>query len=89
MKDVTPQDILKGNQKQAELKETSRDFDNTEGLGKNNKRMAGPGGARALELMQDPEAKAKTDQWMGLFGMSNQGAEFERAKLEKAAQGLI
>ena len=43
-------------------------------------RKAGPVGMRALALMNDPEAMAATNNWMNMFGQSNQGAEFNMAK---------
>ena len=51
-----------------------------------NQRMAGPVGARALELMTNPEAVAATDNWMGMFGQSNQGAEFNMTKQAMASE---
>ena len=37
-------------------------------------------GMRALQLMTDPEAIKATDNWMSMFGESNQGAEFNMHK---------
>ena len=45
------------------------------------KRMAGPVGAYALKLMNDPIAKSANDGWMSRFAMSNQGMEFNQAKM--------
>ncbi len=49
-------------------------------------RMAGEKGARALELMQNPNARLDVDNWMASFGQSNQGAEFNQAKMQQAAE---
>ena len=49
-------------------------------------RMAGEKGARALELMQNPNARLDVDNWMASFGQSNQGAEFNQAKMEQASE---
>ena len=49
-------------------------------------RMAGQQGARALELMQNPEAAQNVSQWMNLFGQSNQGGEFNQQKMQQAMQ---
>ena len=49
-------------------------------------RMAGQKGARALELIQDPNAALEVNQWMNLFGQSNQGQEFNAAKMQQAMQ---
>ena len=87
---ITREELQAGSQRQKELKETPTEFRNPEGLQRNSKRrMAGQMGERAQELMNDPMEKMKTDQWMGLFGMSNEGAQFEQAKIQKAAQGMI
>ena len=45
------------------------------------RRMAGPVGAFALKLMNDPNAKAANDGWMSRFAMSNEGAQFNQAKM--------
>ena len=49
-----------------------------------NQRMAGPVGARAMQLMRDPEAIAATNSWMNMFGQSNQGAGFNATKQANA-----
>ena len=54
---------------------------NTSPLDKANTRMAGQMGAFALQMMNDPNAKAVNDAWMARFGMSNQGMEFNQAKM--------
>ena len=54
---------------------------NTTPLDKSNTRMAGQMGAFALQLMNDPNAKAVNDAWMSRFGMSNQGMELNQAKM--------
>ena len=50
-----------------------------EGFGKS--RMAGPVGNRAMQMMNDPNEKARTDDWMNLFGLSNQGSEGIQARM--------
>ena len=57
-----------------------------------NDRKAGPMGMRALELMRNPEAAAATDRWMNLFGLSNQGIEFNagrQAQLDQQAETQV
>jgi len=44
-------------------------------------RMAGATGARAVALMNDPIEKQRTDDWMNMFGLSNQGMEFNQARM--------
>ena len=46
----------------------------------NQSRFAGQVGARALELM-NPVAAEQAQNWMGMFGQSNQGFEFNQAKM--------
>ena len=89
MKNITPTEIFKGNQRQAELEETDQSFENQDSKLGARQRMAGPQGARAIELLNDPQAQADTKRWMDLFGLSNEGAQFEQAKIQKAQMGMI
>ena len=50
-------------------------------LSRSPHRMAGQMGARALALMNDPEEQQRTHTWMQQFGMSNEGAAFNQAKM--------
>ena len=50
-------------------------------LSKGNSRMAGEMGARALELMNNPNEQARVDGWMMKFGLTNQGAQWNQAKM--------
>ena len=50
----------------------------------NQTRLAGQLGARALELMSNPVAAENVNTWMNQFGQSNQGAEFNQAKMQQA-----
>ena len=50
-------------------------------LAKSPQRMAGQMGARAMSLMNDPEEQQRTHKWMQQFGMSNEGAQFNQAKM--------
>ena len=54
--------------------------DGTE-LSKGNSRMAGEMGARALELMNNPNEQNRVQGWMSRFGLTNQGAEWNQAKM--------
>jgi len=47
-------------------------------------RMAGPVGDRAMQMMNDPNERARTDNWMSSFGLSNQGYEFNQARMMMA-----
>jgi len=44
-------------------------------------RMAGQMGARAMQMMQDPEEQMRVQDWMMRFGMTNQGMEWNQAKM--------
>ena len=50
-------------------------------LDKPKQRMAGEMGARIQEYLQNPDEKARTDSWLEMFEMSNQGQEFNKAKM--------
>ena len=50
-------------------------------LSKGNSRMAGEMGARALELMNNPNEQNRVQGWMARFGMSNQGMQWNQAKM--------
>ena len=44
-------------------------------------RMAGQMGNRVLEYMNDPDEQERTDAWMEMFELSNEGKEFNQAKI--------
>ena len=48
-------------------------------------RMAGQEGLRAMALMNNPDEQLRTQGWMAKFGMSNQGFEFNQAKMNQGA----
>ena len=82
--------ILQGRANQNASVETPESFATIEGaaqprrgseLSKKNNRMAGEVGAFALQMMQNPEEQARVAGWMNRFGMSNQGMEFNQAKM--------
>ena len=50
-------------------------------LSKSNSRMAGEMGARALELMNNPDEQNRTAGWMAKFGTTNQGTQWNAAKM--------
>ena len=51
-------------------------------------RKAGPGGVHAVNLMTNPEAQAATNNWMNLFGQSNEGMAFNQAKMIEAENAV-
>ena len=64
----------------ATIEGTSQPRGGTE-LSKGNSRMAGEMGARALELMNNPNEQARVQNWMSRFGMTNQGMQWNQAKM--------
>ena len=44
-------------------------------------RMAGQYGHRLMEYMNDPAENARTETWMSMFGLSNEGVQFNQAKM--------
>jgi len=55
-------------------------------LDKPQQRMAGQVGNRVLEYFNDPEEQARTDNWMQMFELSNEGMQFNQAKMGGAPQ---
>ena len=53
-------------------------------MDKPKQRMAGQMGNRVMEYMNDPAERARTDSWMSMFGLSNQGMQFNQAKINGA-----
>ena len=75
--------ILSGNQIQQDRQETPSTFHAANQLDRprTKTRMAGEMGARAQELLNNPEAQKNTNNWMELFGQSNEGMQFNQAKI--------
>ena len=86
-----PQAVRAGNSARKEAEEFPTTFGTTngadfsapsQGLDKQNQnRMAGPGGAFALQMMQDPKLQERVLQWNKRFMQSNQGMEFNKAQM--------
>ena len=85
-----PKDLQNGRLNQQKARETPGSFASTNGttevnptgdLSKSNRRMAGEVGSRAMDLMNDPQEQKRTANWMQLFGTSNQGAQWNAAKM--------
>ena len=86
--------LIQGRRNQMEANETPQSFAMENGVARTgqgqdltvtqrNKRMAGEMGVRAIELMNDPEELERTMGWMAAFGQSNQGMEWNMAKMEQ------
>ena len=94
--DYTDAGVAQGRANQDRAKENPNTFATDSGvdsvkqvtsLDKPKQRMAGQMGNRIMEYLQNPDEKARTDSWMDMFGMSNEGKKFNEAKLGAAAGG--
>ena len=93
--DYQPNDIAAGMLKKGMAEETPNIFAECQGaaqvspstnLDSTSQRMAGPVGARAMALATDPEEQqAHRHLWMQQFGLSNQGFEFNQARMMQMA----
>ena len=88
--EFSKESIQQGQANRSASVETPETFSTIEGasqprggteLSKKNSRMAGEMGARALELMNNPNEQVRVDNWMARFGMSNQGMQWNQAKM--------
>ena len=62
------------------------EFNASVDLAKSPQRLAGQMGARALDMLNNPQEIQRTQTWMQQFGMSNQGMEFNQAKMMMGQQ---
>ena len=84
----SPQDIKQGVDLKKQAEENPSNFGilggaterAASGVG-GKSRMAGPMGARALQMINDPEEQARTQDWMAKFDMSNEGMQFNEARM--------
>ena len=86
-----PQAVRAGNAARKEAEEYPTTFGTTNGADfsapsqsldkQNQNRMAGPGGAFALQMMQDPQLQERVLEWNKRFMQSNQGMEFNKAQM--------
>ena len=88
--DYSKQTIAQGRDNQQRIQETPNTFGEENGaanytqtsqLDKPKQRMAGRVGQRALDYMTDPEEQMRTNKWMENFGLSNEGMQFNQAKM--------
>ena len=82
------EDLRQGAQIKSEARETPETFatnggasvhETSSGFGK--QRMAGQAMARQAQLMNDPQEQQRTVDWMNRFQMSNEGMQFNQAKM--------
>lgn len=85
----TRQDIQQGFSLKRQAEETPSNFGILDGAIERptaagyGKRMAGPKGARAIQLMNDPVEQRRTTNWMAQFA-TNQGMPFWQARMNMA-----
>ena len=88
--DYSKQTIAQGRDNQQRIQEqpntfgktnSADDYTQTSNLDKPRQRMAGRVGQRALDYMTDPDEQNRTNKWMEQFGLSNEGAMFNQAKM--------
>ena len=88
--DYSKQTIAQGRDNQQRIQEAPNTFGKSSGadaytqtsyLDKPKQRMAGRVGQRALDYMTDKEEQQRTNKWMETFGLSNEGAVFNQAKM--------
>ena len=86
----SPQDLRQGMDLREQAQETPSSFGRMDGASEHSEgkqpksRMAGKMGARIADLMHNPQEIARTQNWMRQFGMSNQGMEFNQARMMMA-----
>ena len=94
--DYTQSGVAQGRMNQAKQKEAPNTFTRESGaeqvtqmsaLDKPKQRMAGELPRRLKEYMNDPAEQARTDMWMDQFGLSNQGMQFNQAKIKGMPPG--
>ena len=90
----SPQDLQQGARLKRQSEETPSTFGTNEGAVTRNEssgfgksRMAGEVGARVVQLMNDPVEAQRTMNWMSQFGLSNEGMQFNQAKMMMAGGG--
>ena len=71
-----PQVLRNGLRMRSEREETPQTFED----GK-QQRMAGQMGERALEMMNNPNEMKRTEMWNQRFAQSNEGMQFNDAKM--------
>ena len=88
--DYSDANVIQGRRNQDMAKESPNTFatdsgadrvTQTSALDKPKQRMAGQMGNRLLEYLGNPEEQKRTDNWMARFGLSNEGAMFNQAKM--------
>lgn len=89
-----PEVIRQGQQTRKEAEETPQGFatanGQVSGINTNSKsgtRMAGPGGEFAMKMQSDPAYMLANQKWNQQFAQSNQGMQFNQAKMMMMGMG--
>ena len=87
----TPEDLNQGFRIREESKETPTTFATNEGASQHlapesfgKQRMAGEKLSRQQQLMSDPQEQIRTQNWMQKFDISNEGLQFNQARMMMA-----
>ena len=86
----SPQDLKQGMALRQQAQETPSTFGTMDGAtdyregAPPKSRMAGQMGQRIMDLMSNPQEAARTQNWMQQFGLSNQGYQFNQARMMMA-----
>ena len=92
--DYNATNVTQGRANQQKAKENPTTFGTDNGadriiqntsLDRPQQRMAGQMGYRSMEYLNDPAERERTESWMDRFAMSNEGQQFNQAKLGAAA----
>ena len=85
--------VAQGRMNQAKAQESPNTFGTESGvdqvtqmgkLDRPKQRMAGQMGNRIMEYLNDPAEQERTNSWMEMFGLSNEGMQFNQAKINGA-----
>ena len=88
--DYSQANVIQGRANQDMARENPNTFSTESGadrvsqaspLDKPKQRMAGQMGSRLVEYLNNPDEQKRTDNWMARFGMSNEGMQFNQAKM--------
>tara|TARA_R110001592_G_scaffold126736_1_gene338199 strand:- start:5984 stop:6298 length:315 start_codon:yes stop_codon:yes gene_type:complete len=86
----TPEDLNQGYRIREESRETPTTFATNEGASQHvapdkenfgKQRMAGQKLSRQQQLMSDPQEQMRTQNWMQKFDISNEGLQFNQARM--------
>ena len=86
----SPQDIQQGVSLKRQAEEQPSNFGILDGATEQptaagyGNRMAGQKGSRIVELMNNPVEEQRTKNWMNMFGMTNEGMQFNQARMMMA-----